>query len=80
LRIASLAFLNPTTRPQLFLPSRHAIINKKVNCNNKTAGTNTRGPIQQLSSNANSGPSTTTHSIRTHYASITSTCFISTFL
>jgi len=77
LRIVSLMFSNPTTRPQLFLPSRHAIIDKKVNRNNKTAGTDTRGPIQQLSSNANFGPSPTTHTI---YTSITSTCTISTFL
>ena len=80
LHIVSLTFSNPTMHPQLFLPSQHAVINKKANCNNKTAGTNTCGPIQQLSSNANSGPSTTTHSIHTCYASISSTCFISTSL
>jgi len=79
-RIVSTAFLNPTTRPQLFLPSRHAVIDKKANRNNKTAGSDTRGPIQQLSSNANFGPSPITHTIYTHYPSITSTCFVFTFL
>jgi len=80
LHIVSLMFSNPTMCPQLFLPLQHAVINKKANRNNKTAGTDTRGPIQQLSSNANFGPSPTTHTTYTCYASITSTCTISTFL